>query len=75
MKKKQLTCVRHVGVKTQVFVQLRDRIVGGTWLPGDKLPSENALVEALGVSRVSIREALHMLASLGLLESRQGGGT
>lgn len=47
----------------------------GTWPPGGKIPSENALGEALGVSRVSIREALHMLASLGLLESRQGGGT
>jgi GntR family transcriptional regulator, transcriptional repressor for pyruvate dehydrogenase complex len=30
---------------------------------------------ALGVSRVSIREALQMLASLGLLETRHGGGT
>ncbi len=75
MKKKTLTRVRRVGVKTQVFAQLRDRIMDGTWPPGGKIPSENALAEALGVSRVSIREALHMLASLGLLESRHGGGT
>ena len=75
MKKNHLTRVRHVGVKTQVFAQLRDRILDGTWPPGGKIPSENALAEALGVSRVSIREALHMLASLGLLESKQGGGT
>jgi GntR family transcriptional repressor for pyruvate dehydrogenase complex len=75
MKKKSLTRVQRVGVKDQVFAQLRDRIMDGTWAPGGKIPSENALAEALGVSRVSIREALHMLASLGLLESRQGGGT
>jgi GntR family transcriptional regulator, transcriptional repressor for pyruvate dehydrogenase complex len=75
MKKNSLTRVRHVGVKTQVFAQLRDRIMDGTWPPGGKIPSETALAEALGVSRVSIREALHMLASLGLLESKQGGGT
>jgi GntR family transcriptional regulator, transcriptional repressor for pyruvate dehydrogenase complex len=75
MKKNNLTRVRRVGVKNQVFAQLRDRIMDGTWTPGGKIPSENALAEALGVSRVSIREALHMLASLGLLESRQGGGT
>jgi GntR family transcriptional regulator, transcriptional repressor for pyruvate dehydrogenase complex len=75
MKKNNLTRVQRVGVKNQVFAQLRDRIMDGTWTPGGKIPSENALAEALGVSRVSIREALHMLASLGLLESRQGGGT
>src|SRR5450631_868230 len=75
MKKQTLTRVRHVGIKNQVFAQLRDRILGGTWPPGGKIPSENALAEALGVSRVSIREALQMLGSLGLLESRQGGGT
>jgi GntR family transcriptional repressor for pyruvate dehydrogenase complex len=46
-----------------------------TWAPGTKIPSENALAAAFGVSRVPIREALHMLASLGILETRQGGGT
>jgi GntR family transcriptional repressor for pyruvate dehydrogenase complex len=70
-----LTRVRHAGVKHQVFEQLRDRIVERTWQPGAKIPSENALAQALGASRVSIREALHMLASLGLLETRHGGGT
>ena len=67
--------VQRPGVKNQVFEQLRDRIIDRTWPPGAKIPSENALAEALGVSRVSIREALHMLVSLGLLETRQGGGT
>ena len=75
MKKNHLTRVPRVGIKTQVFAQFRDRIMDGTWPPGEKIPSEKALAEALGVSRVSIREALQMLASLGLLESRQGGGT
>ena len=67
--------VRRAGVKNQVFEQLRDRIMERTWPPGAKIPSENALAEAMGVSRVSIREALNMLASLGLLETRHGGGT
>ena len=70
-----LTRVRRAGVKNQVFEQLRDRIMERTWLPGAKIPSENALAVALGVSRVSIREALQMLATLGLLETRHGGGT
>lgn len=62
-------------VKDQVFVQLRDQILKRVWLPGSKIPSENALAEQLGVSRVSIREALKMLVSLGLLETQHGGGT
>ena len=70
-----LTRVQRAGVKNQVFEQLRDRIMDRTWEPGAKIPSENSLALALGVSRVSIREALHMLASLGLLETKQGGGT
>jgi GntR family transcriptional repressor for pyruvate dehydrogenase complex len=72
---KPLIRVKRSSVKDQVFEQLRDRITSGTWPPGAKIPSENALGVALGVSRVSIREALHMLASLGLLETRHGGGT
>ena len=75
LKKNHLTRVHRTGVKNQVFAQIRDRIMDRTWPPGAKIPSENALAEALGVSRVSIREAVHMLASLGLLESKHGGGT
>jgi len=75
MARVHLTRVRRAGVKDQVFEQLRNRIMERKWLPGAKIPSENALAVALGVSRVSIREALQMLASLGLLETMQGGGT
>ena len=75
MSKIPLTRVRRTGVKNRVFEQLRDRIMDRTWPPGARIPSENALAEALGVSRVSIREALQMLASLGLLETTHGGGT
>ena len=70
-----LAPVQRASVKNQVFEQLRDRIMERTWLPGAKLPSEKALAETLGVSRVPIREALQMLASLGLLETTHGGGT
>ncbi len=74
MARVSLARVRRAGVKNQVFEQIRDRIVERTWLPGSKIPSENALAEALGVSRAPIREALQMLASLGLLDIRHGGG-
>jgi GntR family transcriptional repressor for pyruvate dehydrogenase complex len=67
--------VRRSSIKQQVFEQLRDGIIRGTWPAGTKLPSESDLGAKLGCSRISIREALQMLASLGLVETRQGGGT
>ncbi len=67
--------VKRATIKEQIVVKLRDQIVRGVWRPGSKIPSENELTRRLGVSRVSLREALQNLASLGLLESRQGGGT
>lgn len=41
---------------------------------GDKIPSERELMETLGMSRNSIREALRTLEHMGLIESRQGKG-
>ena len=43
--------------------------------PGDLLPPERQLVEMLGVSRGSVRDAIRTLELKGLLEPRQGFGT
>ncbi|MHB8294876.1 MAG: GntR family transcriptional regulator [Acidimicrobiales bacterium] len=43
--------------------------------PGDQLPSEQQLVDRLGVSRASIREALESLVGMGMVERRWGIGT
>jgi GntR family transcriptional regulator, transcriptional repressor for pyruvate dehydrogenase complex len=43
--------------------------------PGDLLPPERQLVEMLGVSRGSVRDAIRSLELKGLLEPRQGFGT
>ncbi len=58
-----------------VFEQLKDQIITGKWLPGQKIPSENQLVEILNVSRITIREALQALVALDLLEKKRGRGT
>ncbi len=67
--------VKRESVSTLVFNQLIARIVEGLWAKGDRLPSETELTETFGVSRVSIREALQKLVTLGLLETRHGEGT
>jgi GntR family L-lactate dehydrogenase operon transcriptional regulator len=55
--------------------QLRTLITDRGLQPGDRLPAERQLALELGASRPSVREAIHQLASQGLLRSRQGGGT
>lgn len=59
----------------QVFEQLKSQILRGKWEPKEKIPSENKLASMLNVSRVTIREALQTLVTLGLLEKKQGEGT
>ena len=41
--------------------------------PGEKLPGEVELAKELGVSRTTLREAIHVLVSQNLLEARRGG--
>jgi GntR family transcriptional repressor for pyruvate dehydrogenase complex len=43
--------------------------------PGDKLPNENELSEELNISRTTLREAIRILATNGILEIKRGLGT
>lgn len=54
---------------------LEQRVLEGSYRPGDRLPAERELAATLGVSRSSLREAIQKLVTRGLLQSRQGGGT
>jgi len=62
-------------VSDAVAEALERRILEGVVRPGEKLAPERDLALNLGVSRTSLREAIQKLASRGLLQSRQGGGT
>jgi GntR family transcriptional repressor for pyruvate dehydrogenase complex len=59
----------------QVVDQLLERIHAGAFAPNERLPTERELGELFGVSRGVIREAIKVLGTLGVVESRQGSGT
>ena len=61
--------VRHT-VSEAVRDRIRERILAGSFVPGEALPSERAMCEELGVARTSVREAMQWLASAGLTERR-----
>lgn len=71
----KLTRVKTESLRTQVYAQLKEKLLEGYWNVGEKLPSEHDLCETLGVSRVTVRAAIQQLEILGLVETRHGGGT
>ena len=54
---------------------LEEMIIGNRLRPGDKLPNEQALAGQIGVGRGTIREAVKVLESRGVVEIRRGRGT
>ena len=58
----------------QIYNQIRDSILNGSFSVGDKLPSEKELCQMFNVSRVPVREALSALELSGLVESVHGAG-
>lgn len=59
----------------KVLNYLEEKLFQGLWKPGDKIDSENYLAELLGVSRVSVREAISKMVAMGLLIKKRGGGS
>lgn len=57
-----------------IIEQIEDRIRHGELQRGDRLPSERQLSQLLGVSRPSVREALHFLEALGVIAERVSAG-
>ena len=57
-----------------VINDLYDLIDKNGFKPGDQLPSERELTEALGISRNVLRESFHVLEKRGIISSRQGKG-
>jgi GntR family transcriptional repressor for pyruvate dehydrogenase complex len=54
---------------------IMNKVSSEEWKPGTKIPTEFELMETLGVSRNSLREAIKFLEALGLLEIHRADGT
>ncbi len=66
---------RSPGLAYDIVTALTQQILLGQMAPGEKLPSESAIVGEYGVSRTVVREALSKLQAAGLVETRHGVGT
>jgi GntR family transcriptional repressor for pyruvate dehydrogenase complex len=71
---KDFTPVTSNTMTDTVELKLREYLKMKSFRPGDALPKEIELAEALGVSRNVIREALSRLRMLGMIESRRRKG-
>ena len=65
---------RHLSVAGAVALHL-EQMISTQFSPGDKLPTEREIADKLGVSRTSVREALHELTLKGITERKSGRGT
>ena len=59
----------------RLYLVLREKIMHGEYPSGAALPSEQELVAAYGMSRITVRRALRELAIDGLVQSVRGSGT
>lgn len=59
----------------QIYDLLRAKIMDGTMSLNDRLPAEQDLTQALGVSRITVKRAMNELAVAGLVRRQRGIGT
>src|SRR5262245_54021293 len=65
---------RRETLTSQLVRALTNRIMQGELKPGDRLPTEQELIEAFAVSRTVVREAISSLKATGLVTTQQGVG-
>lgn len=58
-----------------VIDEIKQMLIDGRLHEGDKLPNQNEFSKQLGVSRLSLREALNILSLQGVISQKPGAGT
>ena len=72
--KTKLRPLQHLTQVDKIEMTLQEYFRSENFLPGDSIPKELELAEALGVSRTAIREAISRFKTLGIVESRKNRG-
>jgi len=67
--------VKPYRMANEIVHKVSNMILDGEISPGTRLPAERDLANRFNVSRPTLREAVHVLEALGLIEVRPGGGT
>ena len=62
-------------ISEAVLEQMKNNIISGEWCTGQKIPGEMELASLFGVSRISVRQAIHQLIGMGILVVKRGEGT
>ena len=70
-----MVAIKRKKLAESVLEEIKRMITDGELAEGDKLPNQNEFSAQLGVSRPSLREALHTLNLMGVIEQRPGLGT
>jgi GntR family transcriptional repressor for pyruvate dehydrogenase complex len=66
--------IAHKTLAEAVAGKLAASLLDGSLTPGSQLPSERELINQMGVSRATLREALKTLEESGLIEARPNVG-
>ncbi len=66
--------VRVARASEDIVQQIKGLVLSGQLAPGNRLPSEKELAEQFGLSRITVRDALRVLESHGLIEIKVGKG-
>ena len=65
----------HTTLTDQTVLAIQEAIKQGTFLPGSQLPPEMELLQMMGISRTTLREALRILEEQRFIRKRRGLGT
>ena len=71
----KLEPIEQKSLVSEITERLMEYLLSGSIKPGQRLPAERQLSEALGVGRSALRESLKALNVLGLVDVRRGDGT
>ncbi len=67
--------IQRRGLQQEIQSIVKRYIIDHRFKPGDLMPGEGELAAQMGISRPSLREAMKVLQTIGVVETRHGSGT